>query len=310
MRSAAVDVGSNTIRMLIGEVRGNSLSRLCTDRVVTRLAEGIGDSGTLREENMKRSVSVLRSFSLIFREYGAMRIGAVGTSALREALNSRDFLDEVFQETGTKIEIISGAKEAELTSKGVLLGFREPLAPSLIIDIGGGSTEWISFDPERTGTPSYGSLDLGVIKLLERFIRADPPSELDLKALEKEIETQLPKVGLAGKKYTSGSRAVRLVGTGGTITTLASLDLGLATYDPSRIHMHKTDIGRLYKLKDMLVRLPLSRRMKVDGLDPGRADLIIPGILLTIKLMEFFGFQEIIASDYGLLEGLLKEMSE
>lgn len=310
MRSAAVDVGSNTIRMLIGEVRGNSLSRLCTDRAVTRLAEGIGDSGTLRKENMKRSISALKSFSLIFREYGAIRIGAVGTSALREALNSRDFIDEVLQETGMRIEIISGTKEAELTSKGVLLGFRDVLAPLLIIDIGGGSTEWVSFDPERDATPSYGSLGLGVINLLERFIGTDPPSDLDLKALEKEIGIQVPKVRLPGKNDTSSHRAVRLVGTGGTITTLASLDLGLATYDPSRIHMHKTDMGRLCELKDMLVRLPLSRRMEIDGLDPGRADLIIPGILLTIKLMEFFGFREIIASDYGLLEGLLKEMSE
>jgi exopolyphosphatase/guanosine-5'-triphosphate,3'-diphosphate pyrophosphatase len=308
MRSAVVDVGSNTLRMLIGEVHNAALSRLCSDRVITRLAEGIGDSGTLGKESMQRSVSAMRSFSSKIHEYGVSRVGAVGTSALRDAANSGEFINTVFRETGLQIEIISGMREAELTSKGVLLGFEKTDLSLLIIDIGGGSTEWILLKPDRTGSPSYGSLNLGVINLLERFLRTDPPSESDLKALDGEIGSKITTLGFSGMVSQSSPSTLRLVGTGGTVTTLASLALGLTRYDPEKVHMFRIAIGDLYDLRDLLLSLPLTRRRKMKGLEPGRADLIIPGILLTIKFMEFFGFHEITVSDYGLLEGLLMEL--
>jgi exopolyphosphatase/guanosine-5'-triphosphate,3'-diphosphate pyrophosphatase len=310
MRSAAVDVGSNTLRMLIGEVHGAALSRLCSDRVITRLAEGTRDSGMLGKESMRRSLSALRDFSSMIREYGVSRVAAVGTSALRDAANSSEFIDAVLQETGIQIEIISGTREAELTSKGVLLGFGKDQPLLLIIDIGGGSTEWILLRPDQTESPSYGSLNLGVINLLERFAKTDPLSESDLSRLNEEIDSHISALGFSRKTPLSSSSSVRLVGTGGTITTLASLHLGLTTYDHEKIHMHGIAIDNLYDLRHLLLSLPLSERREIKGLEPERADLIIPGILLTIKFMEFFGFQEITASDYGLLEGLLKEINE
>lgn len=310
MRSAAVDVGSNTIRMLIGEVQKTTLSRLVSERVITRLAEGIRDSGALGRESMQRSISALRSFSSTIREYDVSRVGAVGTSALRDALNSHEFIDTVLRETGIQIEIISGTREAELTSKGVLLGFEGDHPPLLVIDIGGGSTEWIFLRADGTESPSYGSLNVGVINLLERFVKTDPLSESDLKRLHEEIDSHLSPLGFPRKAAMSSSSFARLVGTGGTITTLASLALGLATYDHERIHMHRITIDNLYNLRALLLSLPFSKRREIKGLEPGRADLIIPGILLTIRFMDFFGFQEITVSDCGLLEGLLKEMNE
>lgn len=306
MRAAAIDVGSNTLRLLIGDVHGNALSRIHADRAITRLAEGIRDTGILRRENMKKSVSVLKDFSRSISQHRVTRVEAVGTSALRDAGNSREFLDMVFQETGIEIQIISGTREAELTVKGILMGAKERDGVSLIVDIGGGSTEWILHKNHES--PLCGSLHAGVVNLFERFIKTDPPSSADIASLNKEIEAHLLPLK---RKITEQALSVKdFIGTGGTITTLASMDLQLKEYDPEKVHMHKIPLPRLSLIRDILVSLPLHRRREVRGLEPERADLIIPGILLTIKLMDFGGFPEVFVSDYGLLEGLIKEMND
>jgi len=309
MRAAAIDVGSNTLRLLIGDVHGNALSRIHADRAITRLAEGIRDTGILRQENMRKSLSVLKDFSRSIAKYGVTRVKAVGTSALRDAGNSQEFLDMVLQETGIGIEIISGTREAELTAKGILMGVKEKNATSLIVDIGGGSTEWILY---KRGTPREaplcGSLQVGAVNLFERFIKTDPPSPGDISSVNREIDAHLLPLK---RKITEQALSVKdFMGTGGTITTLASMDLQLKEYAHEKVHMHKIPLPRLSLIRDILVSLPLHRRREVRGLEPERADLIIPGILLTIKLMDLGGFPEVFVSDYGLLEGLIKEMND
>lgn len=304
MRGAAIDVGSNTVRLLIGEIRDRSIVRIHSDRKITRLAEGLRNTGELREENMKRSVAALKTFSLSIAAFGATCVSAVGTSALREAGNSREFVDRAFRETGIKIEVIPGVREAELTEKGVMIGLIGADDASLIIDIGGGSTEWILHKAGPHEAPLCGSLPTGVVNLFENFIKTDPPSDEDVSALNSEIDSRLRLLG-------PGPRGPgNLIGTGGTITTLASIDLGLTEYGPERIHSHRIPKDRLYLMRDRLLSLPLSKRRELDGLEPERADLIIPGILLTIRVVELFGFPGLIVSDYGLLEGLLKEMED
>jgi exopolyphosphatase/guanosine-5'-triphosphate,3'-diphosphate pyrophosphatase len=304
MRAAAIDVGSNTLRLLIGDVQGDNLVRVHTDRAVTRLAQGIRKSGVLRQENMRRSVDALKNFSRAIADYGTKKVKAVGTSALRDAANSREFLAMVRRETGIGIEIIAGVREAELTVKGIATGAAGPDA-MLIIDIGGGSTEWILSGMH--GTPLCGSLPVGVVNLSEELITTDPPSPADIASVGREIDAHLGPLkedlidrGLAPKKF---------VGTGGTVTTLAAMDLGLGEYDPDRVNMHAISRGRLARIEEMLVSLPLEGRRDIRGLDPERADLIIPGILLTIRLMDSFSFPAVTVSDHGLLEGLIKEMN-
>lgn len=314
MRSAAVDVGSNTLRLLICDVRGNVLSRVHAERAVTRLAEGVRDTGLLKQENMKKSVSALKDFARSLSEYGAVAVKAVGTSALREAENSVEFIEMAFRETGIRIEAISGAREAELTAKGILQGPGET-GGALIIDIGGGSTEWIiHWEGGNPESPLCGSLLLGVVTLFESFIKTDPPSPCEIEALNNEVDSNLLRLADELLSESESERHLpplkNLIGTGGSITTLAALDLGLKEYDHERVHMHRISLERLCRLKDMLLSLPLSRRKDIDGLEKDRADLIIPGILLTIRFMEFFGFGMITVSDHGLLEGLLKEMSD
>lgn len=306
---AAIDVGSNTIRLLIGTVRGSRFLRVFAKQNITGLARGLRNTGRLSYESMERSLSALKDFAVEAAGYGAPHVRAVGTCALREARNSREFLDLALSETGINIEVISGAEEAMLTAKGVLSGFDVLSGRILIIDIGGGSTEWIIYN---SGEPSQnltcGTVQTGVVTLHERFISSDPPSAGDISALTDEINSAFG-TGTGGIKNDAAMFS-RLIGTGGTITTLAAIDLGLREYDYETVHGHYMSIRRLRKIKDNLFSLTFRERKNIPGLEPERADLIIPGILLTIRLLELFGFQGITVSDLGLLEGVIKGVSD
>ena len=304
MRAAAIDVGSNTLRMLIGDIHERGIARVSFTRAITRLAQGMTNSGMLGEKNMRESLLVLKGFSQSLAHYGTTRVIAVGTSALRETKNGQDFADTVFRETGIRIEIISGIQEAELTLRGMTLGM-ETEGDSLLMDIGGGSTEWILLQGGSAQLTLYGSLPLGVVTLCERFVSGDPPSRREVSALSAEINAHLEPL-----RHTLAGHAMpltRVIGTGGSVTTLASIDLGLDTYDHEKIHMHTISLPTLYAMRERLLSLPLNARQAVTGLEPMRADLIIPGILLTIRWMELFEASDIVVSDFGLLEGLLRE---
>ena len=304
MRAAAIDVGSNTLRMLIGDIHEYGITRISFERTITRLAQGMTNSGMLGEKNMKESLLVLKGFSESLAHSGMSCIRAVGTSALREARNAQDFTDTVFRETGIRIEIISGMREAELTLRGAMMGMKAE-GGSLIIDIGGGSTEWIISQSGSPQSSLYGSLPLGVVTLCERFVSGDPPSHEEISALSAEINTRLH--ALRQKLAERAIPLTRVVGTGGSLTTLASMDLGLDTYNHEKVHRHPVSLHRLYALRERLLSLPSRARQAITGLEPERADLIIPGILLTIRWMELFEAREIMVSDFGLLEGLLRE---
>lgn len=305
MPLASVDVGSNSVRLLVGEVRDGRVIRQRRDRAVTRLAGGLSGTGLLRQAGMAETLRALGRFSQVIKESGAGPLRAVGTSALREAENAQEFLRQVLVETGVAVEVVSGRREGELTATGVLSSMGD-MHSSLIMDIGGGSTEWMACRGrkvlERITVP------VGVVKLLERHLRSDPPSAEELRSLGEDIDRALSTLREKAGAFITGETA--LIGTAGTATTLASMDLGLEHYEPDRVHMHEIPLGRLRELAAMLESLPLGQRMKVRGLEPSRADLIIPGLRLTIKLMEEMGFPTIMVSDHGLLEGVLLELAE
>jgi exopolyphosphatase/guanosine-5'-triphosphate,3'-diphosphate pyrophosphatase len=307
---SSIDVGSNTIRLLIGEIRNNRIIDVFSERKITRLGNGILETGRLQDRNLDVSIAVLREFSSLIAKHGVTYARAVGTSALREADNSDVFIQKVFNDTGISIQVISGEKEAELTLKGILLSL--PASPYnaqqslLIIDLGGGSAEWI-LSKDRHPI-NIGSIPAGVIKLAGNFIKSDPVSEGDIAALNNEIVSCLNILNIGVGQQIE--KDTRFIGTGGTFTTIASVDMGLETYSREKIHLHVVSLDRLRGMSKKLLSLPLSEREKVKGLEPGRADLIIPGIQFTIKVMDFFKFNELTISDYGLLEGVLWELSE
>jgi exopolyphosphatase/guanosine-5'-triphosphate,3'-diphosphate pyrophosphatase len=304
---AAIDVGSNTIRLLIGDVTDHGIEDVLYERKITRLAEGINRDRILRDERIEASLSVLREFSSLIQRQGVKTTRAVATSALREAYNADIFIRRVLADSGISIEVISGEKEAELTLKGILSSFPDSsliiCRSSLIVDIGGGSTEWILCKGKNP--VDMGSIPIGVIKLHENFIKTDPVSEADISALSREILSSLEILKRKARHYID--RKTCFIGTAGTFATLASLDLQLETYSREKIHLHRIPLSRLHDMRKRLLALPLRERRNVVGLEPERADLIIPGIQFTINVMESFTFDELTVSEYGLLEGVLIE---
>ncbi len=304
MPLASIDIGSNSIRLFIGDVKDGRILHIRYERAVTRLASGLTEGGLLRKPNTEKTLSVLKGFLEITKAYKVSAIKAVGTSALREAQNAGDFLKRVSAETGLEVEVITGRREAGLTALGVMASL-EKKVPPFIVDIGGGSTEWILSDGKKV--LSCGSQPVGVVKLHERHIRSDPPSPPEIASMNKELKDAATAVA----KEAGGliHEDTTFIGTAGTATTVAAIDLGLEEYAWQKVHMHEIGIGRLIELRDMLTALPLRERLKTKGLEPGRADLIIPGIHFIISLMQTLGRDRLTVSDHGLLEGALIELS-
>ncbi len=308
---ASIDIGSNTFRLLIGGFENNRIIEIHSDRKITRLGNKVDQTGMLQANNIEDSVKALKEFSDVISYHGVKQVRAVATSALREASNSTSFIERILAETGIAIEVISGKREAELTLKGVLLSLSEIRTSKgekpysfLIIDIGGGSTEWILY--RDNSLIDMKSIPLGVIKMTQKFIQSDPISEHDLNALINEMISSL---GAHEKDIMPfiNQKSV-LIGTGGTFSTIASIDLGLETYSRDKIHLHTLSLARLNDMNSELLSLPLEQRKKVRGLEPERADLIIPGVVFTMNIMNFFGFHDLVISEYGLLEGMLIEI--
>jgi exopolyphosphatase/guanosine-5'-triphosphate,3'-diphosphate pyrophosphatase len=314
---ASIDVGSNTLRLLIGRIEDNRIIDVFSDRKITRLGNRVDQTGRLQDENIEVSIAALKEFSSVISRYGVLHVKAVATSALREASNADIFIEKVFDATGIPIEVIPGEKEAELTLKGVLMSF--PLPPLVrgrtgglhphsmfIVDIGGGSTEWILYrDQDHI---EMGSMPIGVIRLSQNFLKTDPVSETDMIRLNREI---IPVIEDLKKKIGHFIyESTLFIGTAGTFTTIASIDLRLDNYSREKIHLHRLSLERLLSMSKKLQGLSLKEREKLRGLEPERADLIIPGIQFTIKVMELFKLSELVISDYGLLEGVLLESEE
>ena len=324
---ASIDVGSNTLRLLIGKFVGNHIRDVYTRRETTRLGSLVDQTRMIQPETMEASLRALRGFASAIDRLQVKQVRAIGTSALREAGNSAIFMERTRRETGVPIEVISGEEEARLTLRGIIHAFSAPETKArhglvsaglpdtarrsqqrslFIMDIGGGSSEWIVYNGEDKY--SMGSLPSGVIKLAQHCIKADPPTRDDIVRLDGDIDVAL------GNLYANAASLLPenalFVGTGGTFTTIASVDLGLTAYSRKKIHLHRITLSRLRRMQEEFLRLSLMDRKHIRGLEPGRADLIIPGVQFTMKVMELYRFQKLIVSDYGLLEGALLEMKE
>jgi exopolyphosphatase / guanosine-5'-triphosphate,3'-diphosphate pyrophosphatase len=312
---ASIDVGSNTIRLLIGAVESERITDIHSGRRITRLGNKLNQTGKLQDRNMEDSIAVLKEFSSAITHYGVHYTKAVGTSALREAKNADLFVKKAFRETGIVIDVISGEQEAALTLKGILAslpmaGYSIPES-ALIVDMGGGSTEWISLRKDQTAdaqpAPMMGTIPIGVIKLAQKYVQTGPVSEYDVQQMAGEIDPVLLELNA---RIGDVPKETCLIGTAGTFTTIASVDLGLKQYSRERVHLHAIPFNRLLTMRDRLFSLTLKERETVGGLEPGRADLIIPGIQFTISMMKRFSIDELIVSDFGLLEGALLSARE
>lgn len=302
---SAVDVGSNTVRMLIQRITSEGAEELLRTQRITRLAGGMMRTGLLRREGMEETLRVLKEYASLMRLHRAEGRIIFGTSALREARNSRELINRVYEETGLTVRVLSEEEEGVFTFRGVTRSMDVPTC--LIIDVGGGSTEFIlSVEGE---VRCLRSIPIGVVKLAEEFIPSDPPSPLELEALQKELESILRPL-LRDLLRDCPEEGPLLVGTGGTATTLAAIDLGLEAYRRERVHRHTLSLERLREIFNRLSRFPLAEREGIRGLERKRADVIVPGAALTIAVMEASAADTLTVSDAGILEGALISLAE
>ncbi len=300
-RLAAVDLGTNTIRLLVVEVAEDRRWRpVFQTQTVARLGEGLRASGSLGDEAMERAVTVVADFCGRARRFGAEQILIVGTSAVRDAANRPVFLDRLRRLTGEQVRVVPGEDEGRLTLLGVLHGLPALSGSLLVFDIGGGSTEFIIARNRKLVCAR--SLALGVVPLAERYRTAEPVDRARYAELDREVRGLLAR-GLGD--LPAEPRPDHLVGTAGTVTTLAALDQALPAYDWEKVHGCQLSRSRIEKLSAALGSLSAPARAALPCLEPGRADVIIPGIAICVGIMDAFGFSSLIVSDYGLREGIV-----
>ena len=271
-------------------------------QTITRLGEGLGVAGQLGEAAMARTITTVSQFCRTAKTLAAEEVLIVATSAVRDARNRQDFLERVQRVTGLAVRVVPGAEEARLALLGALYGLAALAGSLLLFDIGGGSSEFI-LARERQLAAAI-SLRLGVVSLAERYTTAEPMTRARYAEMDREIRSRLA-TGLAG--FSRDARPDHLVGTAGTVTTLAALDLELQAYDPDRVQGYLLQRRRIEQLLARLAALPAAARAELPCLPPGRADVIVPGTAICLAAMDHFGFQSVIVSEFGLREGILIE---
>jgi len=294
---ASIDIGSNTLRLLIAEHSGKGLQDLVRDREIIRLGRNFYPNRLLSSPAMETALKVIKRFLNRAEKEGVTQIRAVGTGVLREAANSRFFLEKVREETGILIRIVSGIEEADLMARGVISVFPEIRGKTLIFDIGGSSTELV-FLRDRQIEERF-SLPLGVVGLTETFLRTDPPKSSESASLIVYCRNIIKKNSIKDVKINN------IIGTAGTVTTLAAIHGNLLDYDPNQINRTVLDKTYLWGLSKQILTLPLAKRSRLIGLEPGRADIINAGILLVLEIMDNFSQKILLVSDAGLLEGII-----
>jgi exopolyphosphatase/guanosine-5'-triphosphate,3'-diphosphate pyrophosphatase len=308
---AGIDIGTNTLRLLVAETGPDSFHEIYSDRKVTRLGHRLDRGGMLTREAEDRSLNALVDFAENIRRFDVLHTAAVGTSALRNALNAGPFIEKVKKKTGLSIRVISGKEEARLTLAGVVRTLKgheglhgEALESAMVIDIGGGSTEIIATRP--SGEPLLASLPLGAVYLTDRYIRNDPPTSAEVTLLRRAVKDILEQHG-GMMKPGPGSA---FIGTAGTITTLAAMDLKMAEYDADKINGHTLTRETVNAIAEKLSTSSLKERRSIPGLETGREDIILAGAVVTQESMDRFDFKTMLVSDGGLREGIVLDLYE
>lgn len=289
-RLAAIDIGTNSTRLLVAEGAGHSIQRIETGLLATRLGEGIME-GLLMPEAMERTAQAVNVFKHTAQNLGAEKIVAAATSAVRDASNQDEFLDLVKKRAGLQLRVLSGEEEAALGYKGVLAGLVVPPRSTVVVDIGGGSTEltW-----PRSGRLRLSSVNAGAVRMTE-----NGAGEEEIAALLRPPLEEIKSLSFKN-----------LVGVGGTVTTMAAIDQQLTVYDPQRVHGYCLSTGSVDRILNMLQSMDIEERRKVPGLQPERADIIIAGVLILKTVLNGLGLDWVYVSECDMLYGLLLEEVE
>jgi exopolyphosphatase / guanosine-5'-triphosphate,3'-diphosphate pyrophosphatase len=302
-RVGVVDLGTNSIRLLVasaGPSEDRGLEEFARDMVITRIGEGVDRTGRIDPYALARTVDVLERYCRRARALHTERISVSATAAVREASNRDELEASVRTHAGSELEVITGEREASLSFLGATHGLDTP-APFFVLDIGGGSTE---FAVGTEQTDASISTPMGSVRLTERVVRSDPPSEENLVALTKAVHDILDDV----ERSVPVRTARTLVAVAGTPTTIQAISLGLPFYDPGAIHRSRLSLEEAERVLEELARMTTDERSAIAVMAPGRADVIVAGAVILVEVMRRFGFERALVSETDILDGLALEL--
>jgi exopolyphosphatase/guanosine-5'-triphosphate,3'-diphosphate pyrophosphatase len=303
MRLASVDIGTLTCRLLIADLMpGGRLREVRSERRILRLGEGVDQTKQLSAAAMDRVVQCLKEWREIINDFQVDAAAVVATSAVRDAANREEFLDRVKREAGFEVELISGKEEARRTMLGIRSGLPIGVTEVLALDIGGGSTEFILDRPGQK--PVVRSIDIGVVRLCERLLHHDPPTDGEVQQAREWI-TKETGAAVAGM---GNYQTATFVGTAGTITSLAAMAQKLPTYEPARIHNYQLQLDAIQELEQTLLSRKKADRTGLPGLEKGREEVIAAGAIIIRTIMETLDLSAVLVSDLGLREGVLIDL--
>jgi exopolyphosphatase/guanosine-5'-triphosphate,3'-diphosphate pyrophosphatase len=310
-RVAAIDCGTNSLRLLIADMDPvrHELSDVERRMEIVRLGQGVDATGRLAPEALERTFRVLADYARLIRATGTTAVRMVATSASRDASNAAEFSQGVHDTLGVTPEVITGLAEARLSFAGATAelaapGPLHPEPPYLVVDIGGGSTEFVLGKPGgdriETGDLAEISVDIGCVRLTERHLHADPPATAEVAAATADIDRALDDVATA----IAVREARTLVGLAGSVTTLTAIALDLPVYDASKTHHARIPAGRVHEVTTQLLSKTRAERAAIGSLHPGRVDVIGAGALILDRVMQRFGFAELVTSEHDILDGI------
>jgi len=310
-RVAAVDCGTNSLRLLVADIDHDrvELTDVTRRMEIVRLGQGVDQTGRLAPEALARTTAMLRDYADVIAGTAAGAVRMVATSATRDASNAAEFTRQVKEILGVAPEVLTGSEEAALSFTGATaeLAPAPDDGPFLVADIGGGSTEFVlgqatAVGPGKTGEPAVQaiSVDIGCVRMTERHLRSDPPSGAELVAATADIDAALDAV--------TGAVPVRqartLIGLAGSVTTVAGIAMGLPAYDAARIHHARVSAADVHEVTRSLLAQTRASRAAIGVMHPGRVDVIGAGALILDRIMQRFGFGEVLVSEHDILDGI------
>ncbi|GIH91579.1 exopolyphosphatase [Planobispora siamensis] len=310
-RVAAIDCGTNSVRLLVADISHDSLHDVERRMEIVRLGQGVDETGRLAPEALERTFTAMREYAKLIDRHGASAVRVVATSATRDAANRQDFVDGVQEIFGVGPEVVTGGEEAELSFTGATRGLVRlspetglpapdgTCPPYLVVDIGGGSTEFVV---GSTHVDAAISVDIGCVRLTERHLRGagDPPSAQAVEAMTADIDDALDRVA----QEVPVERALTLVGLAGSVTTVAGIALELDEYDPHKIHHSRIPVNQVHAVSRRLLETAQSERAAIPVMHPGRVDVIGAGALILDRILDRYGFADVVVSERDILDGI------
>ena len=305
MRVAAIDCGTNSIRLLIADIENGTLTDVVRTMVIVRLGEGVDKTGEFSQAALARTFAAIETFALLISQHQPERVRFVATSASRDVSNRSEFMDGVLSRLGIEPDIISGDEEAELSFLGAtadLVNEQEPpAAPYLVVDIGGGSTEFVL---GTTGPTAAISTNIGCVRMTERHLISDPATPQEIAAAIADIDAA---IDLAYQSVPI-SQAHSLIGLAGSVTTVAAIALGLSEYDSTAIHGSRISAPDIHRITGELLAMTRAQRAKLGPMHEGRIDVIGSGALVLDRIMIRTGLGEVVVSERDILDGIARAL--